>query len=58
MATPHVSGVAAVIRTLHPGLTAAGTVARLNAATDDLGAPGRDPSFGFGRVNLFKAATG
>lgn len=57
MATPHVSGVAAVIRTLHPGLTAAGTVTRLNAATDDLGSPGRDPSFGFGRVNLFKAAT-
>jgi thermitase len=58
MATPHVSGVAAVIRTTHPGLTAAGTVARLSAATDDLGPPGRDPSFGFGRVNLFKAATG
>jgi len=25
---------------------------------DDLGAAGRDPSFGFGRVNLCKAAGG
>jgi len=58
MATPHVAGVAAVIRTLHPTETAAQTVARLDAATDDLGAAGRDQQFGFGRVNLFKAATG
>jgi thermitase len=58
MATPHVSGVAAVIRTLNPGLTAAQTVDRLRAATDDLGAAGRDQQFGFGRVNLLKAATG
>jgi thermitase len=58
MATPHASGVAAVIRALQPALTAAQVVARLDAATDDLGAAGRDPSYGFGRVNLFKAATG
>lgn len=58
MATPHVAGVAAVIRDLNPTATAAQTVARLDAATDDLGAPGRDPSFGFGRVNLQKAAAG
>jgi thermitase len=58
MATPHVSGVAAVIRTLNPSITAAQTVDRLRAATDDLGAAGRDQQFGFGRVNLLKAATG
>ena len=58
MATPHVSGVAAVIRTLSPALTAAQVVARLDAATDDLGTAGRDTSYGFGRVNLLKAATG
>jgi thermitase len=58
MATPHASGVAAVIRARRPGLTAAQAVARLDAATDDLGPAGRDTSYGFGRVNLFKAATG
>jgi thermitase len=58
MATPHASGVAAVIRTLNPGLTAAQAVSRLDAAVDDLGPAGRDPSFGFGRVNLQRAATG
>ena len=58
MATPHASGVAAVIRSLSGGLTAAQVVARLDAAVDDKGAAGRDPSFGFGRVNLAKAATG
>jgi thermitase len=56
MATPHASGVAAVIRTLNSSLTASQAVARLDSATDDLGPAGRDPNFGFGRVNLAKAA--
>jgi thermitase len=58
MATPHVAGVAAVIRKLNPSATAAQVVSKLDASTDDLGAPGRDQAFGFGRVNLVKAATG
>jgi thermitase len=57
MATPHVSGVTAVIRARFPAATASQIVAKLDAAVDDLGAAGRDPSFGFGRVNLFQAAT-
>ncbi len=56
MATPHVAGVAAVIRTKNAGLTAAQVVSKLDSSVDDLGAPGRDQSFGFGRVNLAKAA--
>ena len=56
MATPHVAGVASVIRTRSPALTAAQVVAKLQTSVDDLGAPGRDQSFGFGRVNLVKAA--
>jgi len=57
MATPHVAGVAAVIKGKNPSLTAAGVVSKLNTSVDDLGAAGRDQNFGFGRVNLQKAAT-
>jgi thermitase len=58
MATPHVAGVSAVIFDLNPGATAATVRSKLDAAVDDLGAAGRDPVFGFGRVNLCKAAGG
>jgi serine protease len=53
-----VSGVAGVLWQLFPGDTAAGIRGRLTAAVDDKGAAGRDSSFGFGRVNLCKAAGG
>ena len=56
MATPHAAGVAGVIFTKNPGLTAGQVRTRLDAAVDDKGAAGRDSSFGFGRVNLQKAA--
>jgi subtilisin family serine protease len=58
MATPHASGVAGVLWQLFPGDTAAGIRGRLTAAVDDRGPAGRDQSFGFGRVNLCKAAGG
>jgi thermitase len=58
MATPHVSGVAGVLWQLFPGDTANGIRSRLDGAVDDLGPAGRDQSFGFGRVNLCKAAAG
>jgi thermitase len=57
MATPHVAGVAALIRAQNPSLTVAQARAKLDAAVDDLGPAGRDPQFGFGRVNLAKAAS-
>ena len=58
MATPHVSGVTGVLWQLFPGSTASSIRSRLDAAVDDLGAAGRDSTFGFGRVNLCKAAGG
>jgi thermitase len=58
MATPHVSGVTGVLWQLFPGSTASSIRSRLTAAVDDLGPAGRDPTFGFGRVNLCKAAGG
>jgi len=58
MATPHVSGIAAILRQLHPSLNAAAIRFSLDAAVDDLGPAGRDQSFGFGRANLCRAAGG
>ena len=58
MATPHVSGVTGVLWQLFPGSTASSIRSRLDAAVDDLGPAGRDATFGFGRVNLCKAAGG
>ena len=57
MATPHVAGVAAIIAGRNPAGGPAAWRARLDAAVDDLGPAGRDPQFGFGRVNLLKAVT-
>lgn len=58
MATPHASGVAAIIWGRYPTASAATIRSKLDAAVDDLGPAGLDASFGFGRVNLLKAATG
>jgi thermitase len=58
MATPHVSAVAGVLRQLFPSENAAAIRNRLDAAVNDLGPAGRDATFGFGRVNLCKAAGG
>ena len=58
MATPHASGVTGVLWQLFPTDTAAGIRGKLDAAVDDIGPAGRDQSFGFGRVNLCKAAGG
>jgi thermitase len=54
MATPHAAAVAGLIAGTNPGGGPAAWRAELQAATDDKGTPGRDPQFGFGRVNLSK----
>ncbi len=58
MATPHVAGAAGILWQLHPSFNAAAIRFSLDAAVDDLGPAGRDTSFGFGRLNLCKAAGG
>ena len=55
MATPFVAGVAAIVAARNPGGGPAAWRAKLDGSADDLGAPGRDPQFGFGRVDLRKA---
>ena len=55
MATPHVAGVAALLA--GKGLTNQQIVTCLKSTSDDLGSPGRDPLFGYGRVNALRAVS-
>lgn len=57
MATPHASAVAALIAGSNPGGGVSAWRAKLQTSVDDLGTPGRDPQFGFGRVNMEKAGS-
>jgi subtilisin family serine protease len=50
MATPHVSGVAALILDCNPGLNPAQVYSRLTSTAIDLGSSGRDPQYGYGLV--------
>jgi subtilisin family serine protease len=55
MATPHVSGVAALVWSFNPAWTNAQLRDALQKSAEDLGAAGRDTSYGFGLVRA-KAA--
>lgn len=58
MACPHAAGVAALIVGKNGGpMDPARVEAALRASADDLGKTGRDPYYGYGRVNAFKAVT-
>ena len=50
VASPYVAGVAALLLTLEPGLSAAEVEARLIAGAIDMESPGRDDNTGYGRV--------
>jgi subtilisin family serine protease len=59
--SPLSAGLAALIMSANPSLTNTQVVEIINQNTDDIGAPGFDPYFGFGRINVYKslvAATG
>jgi len=56
MATPHVSGVAAIIIGKNGGTMSPSAVeSALKASVDDLGKPGNDDAYGAGRVNAYNA---
>lgn len=55
MATPFVSGVAALIWSRFPNMTRDQVWAQVQYTADDLGVPGFDVYYGFGRVNARKA---
>ena len=64
MAAPYIAGVAALVAAQYPrqaeedpGRYVEKVKEHLYATADDLGAPGRDPKYGWGRVNVLKALT-
>jgi subtilisin family serine protease len=57
MASPHVAGVAALIRSLHPEFSAEQVRQVLKTSADDIGTPGFDNQFGSGRVNAARSLT-
>ncbi|MGC4895192.1 type VII secretion-associated serine protease mycosin [Micromonospora sp. DT31] len=52
-----VAGVAALIRSKYPNLSAPDVINRIIRTARDAGPPGRDPRFGFGRVDPVAALT-
>ena len=55
MATPHVAGLAALVKSQFPELKADEIRARIEKSADDLGEGGFDKQFGHGRINARKA---
>jgi len=55
MASPHVAGAGALLRSVNPQLTAEETRVTLRSMSDDLGAPGYDADFGHGRLDIARA---
>ena len=55
--SPIAASVAALVLSVRPSLSASALVSLLEQNSDDLGAPGYDTSFGWGRVNAYKAVS-
>ncbi len=57
MASPHMAGVVALMKAVHPGLTPAQLDSALEDGdiTDDLGTTGRDNTYGHGLIDALKA---
>ncbi len=55
MATPFVSGLAALVYAKHPTAEPEDVAAAIMAGADDLGAPGWDPHYGAGRTHAARA---
>jgi serine protease len=55
MAAPHAAGVAALILNKNPAMSAVDVRNKLRSSANDLGVPGWDPVFGYGRINALRA---
>ncbi len=56
MAAPQVTGTAGVVASV-AGLTGAALRSRLEGSTDDIGSAGYDETYGFGRLNSYRAVS-
>jgi serine protease len=56
MASPHAAGVAALVWSIEPNAPAASVKLALFNSAADLGAAGRDTTFGFGLLDAYAAA--
>lgn len=57
MASPMVAGLAALLLSRNPKLSAEGVRQQIEASATDLGEPGWDPRFGHGRIDVYRALT-
>ncbi len=55
MAAPYAAGLAALLYSQHPDWTPDQVEAQMRKTADDLGNPGRDDTYGSGRINVLKA---
>lgn len=55
-ASPHVAGVAALLKNQSPGSSAADLINALRNSAVDLGTPGQDTTYGAGRIDALAAA--
>jgi subtilisin family serine protease len=55
MACPHVSGLAALVKSANPALTNVQIEQIIEVTADDRGATGWDPIYGWGRINTHRA---
>jgi subtilase family serine protease/subtilisin family serine protease len=57
MAAPHVSGAAAILRSIDPTLTVEAIESLIAEGSVDLGPPGPDDAFGAGRLDVLQSAS-
>ncbi|WPZ19788.1 S8 family peptidase [Geobacillus subterraneus] len=55
MAAPHVTALAALIRSINPRLTNDEVRRMIIQSADDLGERGKDPHYGYGLINVYRA---
>jgi thermitase len=55
MASPHVTALAALVRSTNPALKNTEVYEIMRQTAQDLGSPGRDPYFGFGLIDVVNA---
>lgn len=58
MASPHVAGLAALVFSVDESQTNAAVRQRIEETADDLGSPGWDEYYGYGRINSYRALSG